>query len=396
MFFSIHIGKTLRLQLLSCLTAAFSVVGIAHAQQTTETESNSESFIARHKLKLSGSLMLDLANVGGIYTDGDRSDEADVRRARIGLSGDISKRLDAEITLDLDGDDSTVELHDAALRYSHAKNNSLKIGLIKQPFGLENSTSSRKLATMERSMAGGGFAPDRGYGISLSTSPGNHFLAIGAFADPDLDDVYDITGRATYAPVKNKQSVLHFGVNAAYRENKLNRYRIRDSGIVQDGENFFRSGNYNPEQINTLGLEAAWGVNSFSVQTEWFKQTLLLDDTESSNPDFTGGYITFSLVLNQGRRKYKNGEFNKVSSGKKGPAVELVASIGELDTTFGDRGDQAKEFVIGANYRINDNIRFAGQLQHLATVEAEGEKDSGNSLLIRIQIDFEAKANKKK
>ena len=390
-------AKRTRLSLIHsvmCAVAFFFATDIALAQQDSDTKKQAKSFAQKHKLEANGSLMLDLANVGGdLYTTSDRENEADVRRARIGFSGDISKRIDADITLDLNSDDAAVELHDLEIRYSHTKKHRVRLGLIKQPFGLENNTSSRKLATMERSMASRAFTPDRGYGIQYITTPDNQYLSVGAYADPDLDDVYDVSGRATYAPVNRKRSVLHFGLNAAHRENKSNRYRVRDSGVLQDGENFFRSGNYNPTEIRTLGIEAAWAVNSFVVQSEWFKQSLTLDSDESGNPDFTGGYVTFSLALNDGRRKYKNGEFSKVSTGKKGNAIELVASIGEIDTVFTDRGDRAREYVVGANYRLNDNIRFQGQVQHLSVTQDDGDRDTGNSVLLRLQIDFEAKAN---
>ena len=336
-------------------------------------------------------LMLDASSVNGRYAGGgvERRHRASVRRARLGLEGEIGERAAFEIAVDLEPEDGEVELHELALGYRFAGGGELAAGFLKQPFGMENNTSSRRLRTLERSVATEAFVPDRAAGLLWEFAPDGGYLAAGAFVGPDADETREASARAVWIPVDEKRSVLHLGLGVAYRDNAGERYRVREDGGVDGGDDVVESARLAPESVATVGLEAAWARGSASVQAEWFGQRPSGGEgAEGDSPLFTGGYVQGGWVLGGGRRKYSDGRFGALAGGDLESPVELVAGVGLVDLVHDGRGDRARQYLLGANVELGDRVRVAGQVQHLEVEGADGVVDRGDAVLLRLQLEL--------
>ena len=343
-----------------------------------------------HDVELDALLMLDASSAGGLHGDGEaRRNGASVRRARLGLGGDIGERAEAELAVDVDPDEGGVELHELSLGYRLSSINELALGFMKQPFGLENASSSSRLRTMERSVATNAFAPDRGVGLAWVAEGSNRLLAAGVFVDPDAEGAREASARTVWAPVDEDRSVLHVGASGAYRDNAGEAYRIRDEGGIADGDNVVRSGKFAPDGVATVGLEAAWARDSVSVQAEWFGQRLSGGDVpRGAEPEFTGAYVQGGWVLGGGRRKYSKGRFGKVVGGRLERPVELVAGAGTVDLSHAGRGDRARQYLVGANVQLGERLRINAQLQRLLVEGADRTVERGDGALLRLQLDL--------
>lgn len=339
------------------------------------------------RVKLDALLMLDATRAGGVFENpGRERGSAAVRRARLGAGVELGPRLEAELSVGSRTEEESVELQELSFGYRASKVNALVLGLVKQPFGLENLSSSSRLRTLERSVATNAFAPDRGAGLVWSIDGSGNYSAVGLFVDPDEREAREVAARTTWALVDDDRALVHVGASAAYRDNAGLTYRIGDEGGVDDGENVVRSAKLAPEGVATLGLELAWARDSLSAQTELFARRL--SGGADGEPTFTGAYVQGGWVLGGGRRKYAKGRFGSVTGGRLARPVELVAGAGLVDLTFDGRGDRARQYVLGANVRLGEHLRLAGQLQRLVVEDADGAVDSGSGASLRVQLDL--------
>ncbi len=370
----------------------FVLLVLGGSQIATSQAATTNTKLSQHNLEFDALLMLDTAKTDGAYAKNNPDDSNDlenVRRLRFGLQGDISKTLSAEFSIDVDAEDSSVDVHDAALRMALSKKKHIELGLIKQPFGLEHSSGSKKLRTLERSMATNAFSPDRGLGLSWANNTPTHFLSFGAFSNPDIDDAFDASARLVWSPVAKKRHVVHFGGSINYRDNGEERYQIKSSGSINQGKNFLKSAKYDTADLLTLGVEGAWSKNSLLLQAEWYRQALSLEETTSEDdPTFTGGYVQASWVFSNGYRKYKGDGFGKIAGVKKSRNAELVAGFGVVDVRHNGSGDKAQEFTLGLNYQVSKNIRLSAQAQRVDVLTNEQINESGDSVKLRIAFDL--------
>ncbi len=333
--------------------------------------------------------MLDLAQAEGIYVSNDSSSDVALRRVRLGINGDLDKRMSAEFSFDIDVEDSAVSLHEATLEYQWAKSLALQAGFFKQPFGLEGSTSSKHLRTLERSMASDAFVPERGVGVALSIEKTAHYLSIGAYRDREVEDVQYITARAVWSPMESKRNVLHLGASVSQRDNAGTEYRVSNSGNIATGENFLKSARFYPESITTLGVEGAWSKGSLLVQAEWFWQSLALSDTSgNAEPEFSGGYVQAGWIFDHGYRKYDGRRFGKIAGTKSRRALEFVAGIGTVDVRHAGLSDQAREATLGLNYQLTKTLSLGGQVQSVTALDNNVSLRSGEGVQFRMVAAF--------
>ena len=347
-----------------------------------------QQFVDRHDIELEGLLMVDVTEARGVHVDEDeetdRLNEVDGRRARLGINGDISRRLKAELSLDFDIEESTTSLHEVSLSYESTQNINLDAGLIKQPFGLEGSTSSKRLRPLERSIASDAFVPDRAWGLLLSQHFDKAFIGFGAFVDQDNnDDAIDFTARAVWSPIKNDQAVLHFGVNGSYRDPRGDDFRLRSNGSVFTGDNFVRSDRFFPQSVTTTGLEGALAIGSLLIQAEWFYQSLELDDADAVQPEFSGAYVQVGWIFGQGRRKYDGRRFGKTAKGNRPGNLELIGGFSTADLRYLSSADQADEYTLGVNYEIAKNLGVSAQVQYVELLSNNEIVEEGEAAQLR-------------
>ena len=183
-------------------------------------DSNNGAF----KLKIGGRIQNDWGFFGegdDIQSSiGDSMDGTEFRRARFFVGGTIYENF--EFKAQYDFEDGVADWKDV---WMSAKNvpylGTLKVGHFKEPFGLEQLTSSKDISFMERSTADT-FVPSRNTGIAFSNSATNKRLAYsaglfretGAFGESQSDSgSMNVTGRISGVPLWNEDGdhYLHLG-----------------------------------------------------------------------------------------------------------------------------------------------------------------------------------------
>jgi phosphate-selective porin OprO/OprP len=184
-----------------------------------------ESANARNSIQLTGRIHLDyrqnnLDVYNTDYNDRDSATAADafeLRRARLGVKGKFAKDFKYEIVGNLPGT-ATVDI--AYIDYAKYDQAQLRLGKFKQPFGLEQLTSSNNIDFMERSYVDQ-LAPGKKIGAMAFGEPKPGFTYAGsvyAMNDTERDSKNDkasFAGRTTLNFAQftgNKDMVMHVGL----------------------------------------------------------------------------------------------------------------------------------------------------------------------------------------
>ena len=97
------------------------------------------------------------------------------------MKAPINQNWSTKLQLAINVDDDTYEAKDLYLRYDGGAFPNLKIGQSKEPFGLENITSSANLAFTERSLSP--FSLGRSKGMNIADSKRNFSWSFGIYKD---------------------------------------------------------------------------------------------------------------------------------------------------------------------------------------------------------------------
>jgi len=354
------------------------------------------------KLKIGGRLQTDWfwsSEDDAIKLDvGEQEDGVEVRRARLYFSGLIYDNLEYKLQLDFAGGDA--DLKDAYLGLTDFPLGKLRMGHFKEPFSLDELTSSKYITFLERALPNI-FAPGRNMGFMLhNTSPEDRMTtAIGVFRNTDdygedVDDGgYNITGRITALPIYQDKGahLLHVGAAYSYRNpDDSIRYRQRPEAHLTD--RFVDTGSFAGDQVDLAGLEAAWVNGPLSLQGEY-----MLANADrlggGSDVDFDGYYVQVSYFLTGEHRSYKTsaGAFSRIkpkenysAAGGSG-AWEAKARYSGLDLSDKDvTGGELDNISAGLNWYLNPNTKIMWDYVH-AEKDNIGEADM---LMMRLQFDF--------
>ena len=327
-----------------------------------------ESANGRNSVQLTGRIHLDyrqnsLDTYATDYNDRDQATAADafeLRRARLGVKGKFAKDFKYEIVGNLPGT-ATVDV--AFVDYAKYDGAQLRLGKFKQPFGLEQLTSSNNIDFMERSYVDQ-LAPGKKIGAMAFGEPKPGFTYAGsvyAMNDTEQDSKADkasYAGRATlnFAQfVGNKDMIAHVGI--AGQDNEFNITPTNSSGsgglttqgsflsyrtpgrglsnifraqiggeVVDSSKAGFGTQSNATSQIKSraLGLEGILAYNNFKLQGEYatadFKantgtgSTVGTPNIETFNLD-TKAWYAEALWLVTGEKyanAYKGGAFSSI------------------------------------------------------------------------------------
>ena len=319
-----------------------------------------ESANARNSIQLTGRMHLDYRhNNMDIYStdfnDRDSASAADgweLRRARIGVKGVLAKDFKYEIVANLPGT-ATVDV--AYLDFAKYKEMQIRMGKFKQPFNLEELTSSNNIDFMERSYVNQ-LAPAKKIGAMIFGEPKDGFTyALSTFSmnDSELDSKNDkasFAGRSTlnFAQLMgNKEAVMHVGIagfDAEYNvtptvssgtpaaETRANILAFRTPGRglssifrAQIGgdriaSNFSQSAISNSTsqvKSNAAGLEGAIALKNFKLQGEYTRANYggnYNSSTESLDMDVKAMYgeVMWLVTGENYADAYKAGTFGAI------------------------------------------------------------------------------------
>ena len=326
----------------------------------------------------------------------------EVRRARLGASGDIPGGFGYKFEFDFAGSDFNVT--DAFLSYETG-DVEVMVGQFNTFQGLEELTSSVHTSFIERSAWTDAFGFIRRVGAAVVVNRDDVLVQAGAFTSNmnDLPDSksWSVDGRAVYMP-KVGDTQLHFGGSVHYNELESNstvRYRQRPL-VHFTSERFINTDRLDAESEFGIGLEAAVISGPFHAAAETFWQNVGMT-TGMEDPTFFGGSIEAGYYLTKGdTRGYKNGTFdrnkpaNPVGEGGFG-SLQVNVRYDRLDLNdAGIVGGTQDGYMASLVWKPTDYTMLLanyGRLEYTDAVfaTATGNRDYGVDVFaLRGQIDF--------
>ncbi len=328
---------------------------------------------AEKTMVISGRLQSDWTfTAGGEDTEAalgeDIEDGHEFRRLRLGVGGNFTSDVKYRAEFDFAGGSAAVT--DAYLEWVGWGVGDVKLGHFKEPFGIEELTSSRFSTFIERSAVSDAFAPARNVGLGLSDGGDSMNWGAGLFREADktgktTNEAYSATGRFVYRPwfADGGKSLLHLGVAASWRN--------PDGTVEYEAapENHFIPVYYTTPAMMVdstilLGVEVAFQEGPFHGQLEW--QTA--DNsapTGGTDTSYDGISVQGGWFITGESRGYKpeagawdrvKPEVNAGSDGGLG-AWELAARFSTLDLTEGGAADDMDIISLAVNWYLNDYTR---------------------------------------
>ena len=377
-----------------------------------------DSADGQFKLKIGGRVMNDWA----VYRTrkkirrqfGRIGDGSEFRRARFDMEGGVYDNINYKFQYDFASSDPYKDAYIQVKKVPLVGN--FTVGHFKEPFSLEELTSSKYLTFMERSLPNT-FALGRSLGVRLNRSfmEKRATAAVGFFRDGNPADtgttfgnsgIYNATTRLTYLPwyQEKGRQLLHLGLSYRHAfHDTTNQIRFRQRPEAHLGPRFVETPKFHIEDIDYFNPEVALVYGPASLQFEWM--SALVDRPAGDDIQYDGYYILGSFFLTGEHRPYKtsSGAFDRVKprnnfDAKGGwGALELAARYSMLDLNDEDmNGGELSNFTFGLNWYLNPNVRF--MLNYVRAVLDEdncyykGKKGDhcGDADIVqaRFQVDF--------
>ena len=242
-----------------------------------------ESGNGNFKLKMGGRIMNDWGwfseNSAVKKVIGDQVDGTEFRRVRLYMGGDIYENVGYKIEFDYEGGEANFKDVYIELKKIPYMGH-FRVGHYKEPFSLEELTSSRFITFMERSL-NNVFAPSRNTGFMLH----NHALdermtwATGLFRNADdfgndndqdrsNEGNYSFSGRLTGLPVYEDEGrkMAHVGFGYTYQNAKDDSLRFGQRPEMHMTDRFVDTGAFDAEHSNIFNPELAIVYGPFSFQ----------------------------------------------------------------------------------------------------------------------------------
>jgi len=312
-------------------------------------------------------------------------DGTEIRRARMYLEGIMYKDWAYKLEYDFASTGGNGKgIADAFIAYNGFDDLELKVGNFKDPFSLQEQTSSNSTTFMERALPSA-FAAGRHIGVMASTKQQHWSLAGGVFGDSltatngtshDQDEGWGLGARGTYAPINEKGRLVHFGLGLNYRdtgglgttsfnqqaETHISGINIVDTGTIANVKDFYK-----------VGAELATVMGPLSAQAEYIMTSV--SRNTAHNLDFDGWYAQAGYFLTGESRNYKKGAFGsitpKASVGDGGiGAWELALRYSTLDLIDKDiDGGDVDSYTVGLNWFATPSLRFSANYVDVLNVK---------------------------
>jgi phosphate-selective porin OprO/OprP len=330
-------------------------------------------------------------------------DGSELRRARLDIEGNLFADWGYEFSVDFAGGDADVK--DAYVSYNGFWPTRIKVGHFKEPFSLEEMTSSRYITFMERALPNE-FVPGRSIGVGVDSRWGGLHFAAGLFGEDFDKDVknegnegWAVTGRLTYAPIDTDFRTAHLGVSGSFRKSDSEgevKFNARPGSHLTDIKYLDTDDIDMVDDLIKYSLEAAGVFGPFSLQGEYL-WTQLNRETGIDDARFDGWYIFGSWFITGESRPYKGkkGTFGRIKPKSKYGAVELAVRYDAMDLTDGAiAGGKENNTTFGLNWYFNPNVRL---MANYILVNNDDDANADNDVIgdddskvfqARFQIDF--------
>jgi phosphate-selective porin OprO/OprP len=302
-----------------------------------------------------------------------------VRRARLAIKSQLWGDWYSEI--DMDFAEEAAALKDAYISYRGLFNGSgrVRVGNFRQPFGLEEVTTSRNLTFMERSQGTEPFVVGRRLGMEVTKWSDTFRWSVSAFGG-DVEDFYkesnenvNFAARVNFTPIKSDDSVLMIGAAGTMQKPTFVDYDIkvntRPETNVSDTK-FVKAKYKDVDKYSVFGGELAYVNKRLRVQGEYMMASYSFLDGADWDGDVSnnGGYVYASYFLTDDGYTYdhKDAEFGRLVPKSKSGAWEVAARYSFVslnDEDVMEDGDPAMygestSITLGVNYYPNANVKL--------------------------------------
>ena len=325
----------------------------------------------------------------------------EVRRARLGASGDMPGGFGYKFEVDFAGNEISVA--DAILSYENGSIE-IAIGQHNNFQSLEELTSSLHTTFIERAAFTDAFGFERRLGASITYARGDVLAQAGVFTD-NLEDT-DSKNRGADARIvfmpKAGDTQLHFGGSFHYNDldDPAAQLRYRQRPLVHfTSQRFIDTRSMGADSETGYGLEAAAIAGRFHAAAEGYWQSVDMPGV-TDDPSFFGGYVEAGVFLTDDTRGYKGGKFDRtkpsspVGEGGIG-SVQFTLRYDHLDLNdAGIVGGRQAGYFAALVWKPTDYTALMlnyGRLQYTDAIlpTASGDTSYGvDAIGMRAQIDF--------
>ena len=325
----------------------------------------------------------------------------EVRRARLGASGDMPGGFGYKFEVDFAGNEISVA--DAILSYENGPIE-IAIGQHNNFQSLEELTSSLHTTFIERAAFTDAFGFERRLGASITYARGDVLAQAGVFTD-NLEDT-DSKNRGADARIvfmpKAGDTQLHFGGSFHYNDldDPAAQLRYRQRPLVHfTSQRFIDTRSMGANSETGYGLEAAAIAGRFHAVAEGYWQSVDMPGV-ADDPTFFGGYFEAGVFLTDDKRGYKGGKFDRTKpSGPVGEggigSVQFTLRYDHLDLNdVGIVGGRQAGYFAALVWKPTDYTALMlnyGRLQYTDAIlpTASGDTSYGvDAIGMRAQIDF--------
>jgi len=363
---------------------------LAPAETGEEGRSTLPSLIADADIDIFGRFQQDFAWIDDENFGTDDGSEA--RRARLGVSGNLAEGLDWKMEVDFASfDGGGAAFTDAYLKFTNLPVGTLKVGHFKEPFSLNELTSSRFFTFTERADT---FAPGRNVGVMLSDSTDQLTWQAGAFWESgktgnlETDNDTALTGRVVFRPYMEDggKRLAHVGLAISLRETESGAYGASSRGGIHLLDGSAVSGALLADDgLTKFGIEGAIQEGPIHGQFEFVQADG--DDDSVSSWYLQGGYF-----LTGESRGYKasSAAWSRVKPttpyGQNGNgAWEVAARIGGVDLSEAAADNELTTIALALNWYLTDFTRIGFDIY---TADADNLSDDIMGAVIRFGFDF--------
>ncbi|MBI2875418.1 MAG: hypothetical protein HYY20_00895 [Candidatus Tectomicrobia bacterium] len=346
-----------------------------------------------------------------------------LRGIRIESEGKLFKHTKFKAQLDM-GEGKDANLKDGYLNFDYLKWAQLKIGQYKEPFSLEELTSSRHIDFLERSAVVTNLAPSRDLGVMLHSElwEGTLGYGLGIFNGSgsnqkrDQNDDKDLAGRFYVRPFAQNKSRwlkgLQFAGNFTWG-NQEGGLKNLQSPVSETPLARWANGVTSDDRRTRLGADLAWVIGPFSLKTEYIRTDWkdLQRAGQREDLDAHGWYVTLSYFLTGEEKPYKEGAFTRLKQvqgvfnpfnhegkGWHWGAWELLARYDTLrvddkafDLGFATGTDRVNTLTMGLNWYPHNMVVVKFNYVHndfaddLGALKGDDQEDL---FLTRFQVEF--------
>lgn len=319
-------------------------------------------------------------------------DGSEMRRARLGVSGNLAEGIDFKMELDFAAANANgSSFTDAYIKFSNLPVGNMQIGHFYEPFSINSLTSSKYITFTERA---DNFNPGRNVGVMLSDNNENVTWQAGAFWNSpgngalETDNDTAITGRAVFRPYMENggERVAHLGIGLSLREQESGSYSAgSDGGIHQLPMDLAMGTIAADDGITLIGLEAAIQEGPIHGQLEFVQ-------ADGDDDSLSAWYLQGGYFLTGESRPYKasKGAWDRVKPntpyGQNGNgAWEVAARLGAIDLTEAAANEELTSITLGMNWYLTAYTRV---MFDIYSADADSQNDDVMAAVIRFSFDF--------